>query len=501
MDKAPYTDDLDGGADDPADPQIPANVEAEQALLGAILVNNEAYFQAESILSPEHFYEDLHARIFRIIGDILEKSKVATPVIVDTYLRDYPGYQDVGGSSYLVHLAAASVNIINVKSYAQTIFDLSVLRGLMTVGEEIWSAARSPNTEFAPIQQIERAEQHLYDLAEKGKYGSGFTDFKGAAKLAIEMAEAAYKRDGHLSGLSTGLTDLDRMLGGLQASDLIVLAGRPAMGKTSLATNIATNVARRYREGRDAHGKPKAEDGGVVGFFSLEMSAEQLATRILAEQAEIPSHHIRRGQLDERSFRSIVEAVAEVERMPLHIDDTGGISIASLASRARRLQRQQGLDLLVVDYIQLLQPSGRKRQDSRVQEITEITQGLKALAKELNVPVIALSQLSRAVEAREDKRPQLADLRESGSIEQDADVVLFVYREEYYHEAKKPDESETDKFQRWLDKAEQIHGKAEILIGKQRHGPVGTVELQFHAELTRFGNLAREGQARPVEGF
>jgi len=306
------------------------------------------------------------------------------------------------------------------------------------------------------------------------------------------MANAAYQREGHLSGLSTGLTDLDAKLGGLQNSDLIILAGRPSMGKTALATNIAYNIAKAYRTEEQPDGSAKVVDGGVVGFFSLEMSAEQLATRILSEQAEISSEKIRRGMITEDEFRRLVRVSQEMSQIPLYIDQTGGISIAQLAARARKLKRQRGLGLLVVDYLQLLTGSSRRSAEGRVQEVSEITTSLKALAKELNVPIIALSQLSRAVEQREDKRPQLADLRESGSIEQDADVVMFVFREEYYVERRKPSESNVEELLKWQQEMTLVHGKAEVIIGKQRHGPTGTVQLSFEANYTRFGNLARE---------
>lgn len=492
--------------DDAAYRSPPANIEAEQALLGAILVNNEAYYQSAEILEAEHFFEPLHQRIYSTIGKVLDIPRIADPVTLAPYFENDPAMQEVGGTEYLVRLNAAAINTLNVRHYARTIFDLAVQRGLIAIGEDMVNEAYSPTIDDPPTIQIERAEQRLYELAEKGKFGKGFVDFLAAARKAMEMAEAAFKRDSHLSGLATHLTDLDQKLGGLQASDLIVLAGRPGMGKTSLATNIAVNVASHYKHEAAVRGQTRAEDGGIVGFFSLEMSAEQLATRILSEQSEIPSHQIRRGwyggnrREEEASFRRLAEAAHRIENLPLHIDDTGGLNIASLASRARRLQRQQGLDLLIVDYIQLLQPTGRKRTDNRVQEITEITQNLKALAKELNIPIIALSQLSRAVESREDKRPQLADLRESGSIEQDADVVLFVYREEYYLEMDRPAEDD-EKYAGWEEKMINAHGRAEVIIGKQRHGPVGTVPLHFNAEFTRFGNLVKEDRAQPVNDF
>ncbi|MEO9166799.1 MAG: replicative DNA helicase, partial [Aestuariivirga sp.] len=339
---------------------------------------------------------------------------------------------------------------------------------------------------------IEKTEQALYGLAETDKFGKGFQAFGRALADAIDMASAAYQRDGHLSGISCGLTDLDEKMGGLQKSDLIILAGRPAMGKTALATNIAYHVAKSYNAEYQADGSTQVKDGGVVAFFSLEMSSEQLATRIIAEQTGVPSEQIRRGKIDDTTFQRLVEVSQELQALPLYIDSTGGLTIAQVAARARRLKRQRGLGLIIVDYLQLLAGSSRKAAENRVQEVTEITVGLKALAKEMNVPIVALSQLSRQVENREDKRPQLSDLRESGSIEQDADVVLFVYREEYYLERLMPNEG-TPEFAGWQEKMDRAHGKAEVIIGKQRHGPTGTVDLQFEGKLTKFSNLARDG--------
>jgi replicative DNA helicase len=342
--------------------------------------------------------------------------------------------------------------------------------------------------DFAPREQIEDAERRLYELAEIGRYGGGFQRFETALTTALEMAAHAYQRDGKLSGLATGLKDLDSKLGGLQKSDLIVLAGRPGMGKSALATNIAYNIARSWRGEVRPDGHIETANGGIVGFFSLEMSAEQLATRIIAEQTGIPSSTIRRGGIDQRDFDKLRDVTVELQHLPLFLDETGGLSIAQLAARARRLKRQKGLDLLVIDYIQLLQGSTRRAQENRVQEVTEITTNLKALAKELNVPIVALSQLSRQVENRDDKRPQLSDLRESGSIEQDADVVMFVYREEYYLSNKEPRPG-TDEHIKWQTEMDAAHGKAEVIIGKQRHGPTGTVNLQFEGAFTRFADL------------
>ena len=466
----------------------PHNVEAEQALLGAILVNNEAFYRVSDFLEPDHFYEPIHRQIYEVCGKIIRAGKIATPLTVKTFLPDTL-LPEITMPQYLAKLAAEATTVINASDYGQSVYDLALRRNLIVIGEEMTATAYEADVEMTPEKQIEEAERALYDLAEKGRYDGGFQPFNAALKDAISMAGEAYGRDGSLSGLATGLTDLDRLMGGLQRSDLIILAARPAMGKTSLATNIAFNVAKSWKTAVQADGHMKTVDGGVVGFFSLEMSSEQLATRILAEQAEISSSDIRRGNIHESQFSKLVDTSNLMAQVPLFIDDTGGISIGQLAARARRLKRQKGLDLLIVDYLQLLSGS-KKSSDNRVQELTEITTGLKALAKELEAPIIALSQLSRQVEAREDKHPQLADLRESGSIEQDADVVLFVYREEYYLKNKEPKEGTPEHLQ-WQAEMEQVHGRAEVIIGKQRHGPTGTVQLQFEANLTRFGNLAR----------
>jgi replicative DNA helicase len=471
--------------------QPPHNIDAEQALLGAILINNEAMDRVVGFLEAHHFYEPIHQKIYEVAGKLIGAGKQATPITLRTFFEsDEPIEDDLTIPQYLVRLAAGATTILNAADYGRTIYDLATRRALITIGSDLVTVAYDSPVDAPPEAQIQEAESRLYELAENGKYGQGFVNFRDALSDAIDMASAAYQRDGHLSGLSTGLIDLDSRMGGLQRSDLIVLAGRPSMGKTSLATNIAYNVAKKYRAEQDETGATKTVDGGVVGFFSLEMAAEQLATRILAEQAEISSSKIRRGMITEDEFRRLAAASQEMSVVPLYIDQTGGISIAQLAARARKLKRQHGLDLLVVDYIQLL--SGSKRTgEGRVQEVTEITTGLKALGKELEVPIIALSQLSRQVEQREDKRPQLSDLRESGSIEQDADVVLFVYREEYYVERTKPSEG-TPEFADWQVKMESVSGRAEVIIGKQRHGPVGTVNLSFESEFTRFGNLARD---------
>src|SRR6476661_8505848 len=479
---------------EPAPPYraAPHNIEAEQALLGAILVNNEALYRVSDFLEPPHFFEPIHQQIYDIARSLIRTGKLASPVTLKTFL---PAEIDIAGltlAQYLARLAAEATTIINALDYGRTVYDLAIRRELITIGEDMVNVAFDAPVDFAPRDQIEDAERRLYELAEIGRYGGGFQRFETALTTAVDMAARAYQREGRLSGLASGLKDLDNKMGGLQASDLIIVAGRPGMGKTALATNIAYNIARAHRAEVQPDGTMKSVNGGIVGFFSCEMSAEQLATRILAEQTSIASSMIRRGGISEADFEKIRDYSIELQSLPLYVDETGGLSISQLTARARRLKRQKGLDLIVVDYIQLLQGSGKKS-DNRVQEVTEITTSLKALAKELNVPIIALSQLSRQVENRDDKRPQLSDLRESGSIEQDADVVVFVYREEYYLQNKEPRPG-TPEHEKWQTEMDLAHGKAEVIIGKQRHGPTGTVELQFEGQFTRFSDLAHDSQ-------
>jgi replicative DNA helicase len=473
----------------------PHNLEAEQALLGAILVNNEAHDRVSSFLEAHHFYDPLHQQIFETLSKLIASGKQATPITLRTFFETAePIDATTTVPVYLGKLAVNATTIINARDYGRTIHDLYTRRQLIVIGEDVVNNAFDSTVDLPPKLQIEDAETRLFSLAETDKYGQGFLAFNNALTTAIEMAGNAYKRDGHLSGIATRFTGLDGKMGGLQSSDLIVLAGRPSMGKTALATNIAFNVARARAQSMkgaaDMTPEDPRHDGAVVGFFSLEMSAEQLATRILSEQAGIPSEKIRRGMIDEPEFKRLVEVSQEMAAIPLFIDQTGGLSIAQLSARARKLKRQQGLGLLIVDYLQLMTGTSGKS-DNRVQEVSQITTGLKALAKELNIPIIALSQLSRAVENREDKRPQLADLRESGSIEQDADIVMFVFREEYYLERLKPQEG-TIEFQDWMAKMQLVSGRAEVIIGKQRHGPIGTVQLQFDGNVTRFSDLARD---------
>ena len=478
----------------------PHNIEAEQALLGAILVNNAAYHRVAEFLLPEHFAEGVHGRIFAAIGKLIERGQIANPVTLKNLFDQDGALQEIGGAQYLVRLAAAVITIINAQDYGRTIYDLYLRRQLIAIGEDVVNDAFAHDLERDARAQIENAEKHLFELATSGQHEGGFLEFHKALGEAIKMAETAFKRTGHTTGVSTGYTDMDKLLGGLHPSDLVILAGRPSMGKTALATNIAFHAARHYKPVKTADGRIAADDGAVVGFFSLEMSSEQLATRILSEESGVPSDRIRRGDVSHDDFDKFVEASRKLAQIPLYIDDTPALSIAGLRTRARRLQRQQGLHMIVVDYLQLLRGSGEGTSgENRVQEISEITRGLKALAKELNVPVLALSQLSRAVEQREDKRPMLSDLRESGSIEQDSDVVMFVYREEYYlsrsEPNQRPDESVEkfgDRHDRWKERCEQVYGLAEVLIAKQRHGPIGTVKLRFDGRTTRFDNFVSD---------
>ena len=478
----------EGGSE--AQETVPQNIEAEQQLLGAILTNNDIFDRVAMVVGPEHFYDPVHARIFEVCAARIAKNLAASPVTLKAFLEDDEGLKELGGPGYLAKLAGAAVASFAARDYAQIIYDLAIRRELMGLGREIAAKASDVNVASEPKDQIVEAEQALYKLSEQGRTESGFQSFLKAVTDAVNVANAAYQREGGLAGISTGLADMDRKLGGLHKSDLLILAGRPSMGKTSLATNIAFNIAKAYKRGALPDGSEGAVDGGVVGFFSLEMSAEQLASRILSEAAEISSHKIRQGDMDEGEFRRFVDAAKALEACPLYIDDTPALPISQVAARARRLKRTHGLDLVIVDYLQLL----RGTADNRVQEIGEISMGLKAIAKELNIPVVALSQLSRQVESRDDKRPQLSDLRESGSIEQDADVVMFVFREEYYAEREKPSDDKLEEMAGWQERMARLHGKAEVIIGKQRHGPIGTVELAFESEFTRFGNLVQPWQ-------
>ena len=467
----------------------PHNIDAEQALLGTLLINNEVFDTIYTIIKSEHFFDPVHSRIFDIVSQKIQKNALASPVTIKPFFESDEALKELGGSNYLVRLASAAISSFAAKEFAVLIRDMSLRRSLMNVANDISQRATTMSVEQTAEDQIVEAEQALYNLSNLGKEDSGFKSFVTATTDAIDVANKAYQQEGNLSGLATGLIDVDKKLGGLNPSDLIIIAGRPSMGKTALATNIAFNIAKKALQNIE---KSKDSSGSVVGFFSLEMSSSQLAARILSEASKVPSDQIRRGEMTENEFRRFVEAAKQLESCSLYIDDTAALPISTLTARARRLKRTHGLDVLIVDYLQLVRPSHAK--DNRVNEISEITQGLKAIAKELDIPVIALSQLSRQVESRDDKRPQLSDLRESGSIEQDSDVVMFVYRAEYYKEREKPGEHDIEATLKWQDEMSQLHGKAEIIIGKQRHGPIGSIDLSFESQFTRFGNLVKNYQ-------
>ncbi|HSR70875.1 MAG TPA: replicative DNA helicase [Kiloniellales bacterium] len=482
----------------------PANVEAEQALLGAILANNHAYEKVTDFLRAEHFADEAHGRIYAACGTLIERGQIANAVTLKNLFEQDQSLADVGGAQYLARLQSSYVTIINAADYGKTIHDLYLRRELIALGEDVVNDAFAQDLEVSAADQIEATEQKLYGLAEVGRTEGGFRSFKSAVIEAVQMTETALKRESHVAGVTTGFRDLDQMLGGLHPSDLIILAGRPSMGKTSLATNIAYNAASSKRRTRGPDGS-QVEVPEVVAFFSLEMSTEQLATRILSEQAHVRSDAMRRGEIRDDEFDRIFEASRHLHTLPLYIDDTPALSIAALRTRARRLKRQNGLGLIVVDYLQLMQAPAGMRSENRVQEVSEITRGLKAVAKELDVPMVALSQLSRQTEQRDDKRPQLSDLRESGSIEQDADVVLFLYREEYYLSRERPSQrvnEASDRFNerraQYEDRLAKVRNTAEVIVAKQRHGPIGTVELAFHGEFTQFNDLADDDRLPDV---
>ena len=476
---------------------LPHNDEAEQALLGAMLVNNEVANRVSAFVRPEHFFQPVHGRIYEAILGLIERGQIATPVTLKTYFEGDEALTDIGGAQYLARLAGSAVTIINAEDYGRTVHDLYLRRELIHLGEDVVNTAFDFRVDTPAREQVEEAEQHLYTLAEEGQYEGGFAPLKEPLESAINTMESAYKRDGSMTGVATGLAQLDDLLGGLNPADLIILAGRPSMGKTALATNIAYHASKSHRVETDDDGNAHVVDGAVVGFFSLEMSAEQLAFRLLAEATGVSSAKLRRGKVTPEEFQNVVPASQTLNRIPFFIDDTPSLSVAALRTRARRLKRTHNLSLVIVDYLQLMRPSGRKSYDNRVLEIAEITQGLKALAKELGVPVLALSQLSRAVEQRDDKRPQLSDLRESGAIEQDADVVMFIYREEYYERRKEPKEG-TDKHIDWQNKMNEINHLAEVIVAKQRSGPIGRVDLVFDPVTTKFTTLDRRHDPEDV---
>jgi replicative DNA helicase len=479
-------------ASSPLGATMPCNIEAEQALLGVMLYDNAAYERLTDRLQASHFYEPFHQHLFTVLEEYIRRGQLAEPILIAERFKKDPAFEELGGIRYLADLVDRAPPGANAPAYARTIYDLALRRDLIRIGGEI-AVNATGDAERPARDQIEIAEQQLFSLAETGGASQGFVPFSTALHGAVEMAAEAFQRDGGLAGISTGLIDLDRQLGGLHPSDLLILAGRPSMGKSALAANIAFHVARNYAYDIQPDGSKKTANGGVVAFFSLEMSAEQLAMRLLAEVSGVASDKLRKGEIDQSEFARIRDAALEIQESPLFIDDTGGLSIAKLVARCRRLKRTSGLDLVVVDYLQLVVGSDLGANANRVQEVSQITQSLKALAKELAVPVIALAQLSRQVENREDKKPQLSDLRESGSIEQDADAVMFVYREEYYLGRSEPREG-TQEHLAWQEEMDKVAGLAEVIIGKQRHGPIGTVRLHFNADLTKFGNLAREGR-------
>ena len=461
---------------------VPMNIEAEQALLAALLTSNSVYERISDFLRPEQFYDDVNGKIFEAIAKLLENNQLADPLTLKNYFLQKDEMELIGGDRYLIELAKNAPILSNTATYGKLIYDLYQRREILKISDEITNEANSFDPETNASQIIEKAEVKLYNLSSSGEISQDFKKFSTSLVEAINSAESAYKREGQLSGIPTGFTDLDQLLGGLHKTDLIIIAGRPSMGKTALATNIAFKMVNT--KSMDDENKKN-----IVGFFSLEMSSEQLATRILAEDSSISSEKIRRGQFNSNDFQKIVKSSQTLGDLSLYIDDSPNLSISALRTRARRLKRKYGLNAIVIDYLQLIRPS-LSRPDNRVLEIAEMTRNLKSLAKELNIPVLCLSQLSRQVEQRDDKRPQLSDLRESGAIEQDADVVMFIYREEYYIERKEPS-SGTEDYQKWQEKMAKIHNVAEVLVAKQRHGPIGKVTLHFEGSITKFSNLSK----------
>ena len=482
--------------------EIPHNLEAEQALLGAILVNNDVLEKVQDFLLPDHFANAGHTKIFAACMTMIEKGQLVTPVTLKPFFEKDELLEEVGGAIYLSKLAASAITIINAVDYGLLIYDLAVRRNLIDLGTDIVNKAYEFDVEETSKDQIEEAEKQLYSMAESGVAEGGFKNFFKAATTAVNVISAALSRKGNLAGITTGFHSIDQKIGGLHKSDLLIIAGRPAMGKTALATNIAFNAAKAYRHDEELGVPADQNKGAVVGFFSLEMSSDQLASRILAEQAGLSSQDMRQGKLTQDQFNKLSRVAIDLEGLPLFIDDTAGLTIGALRTRARRLQRQHGLGLVIVDYLQLLRGSGTKGKgfENRVQEVSEITRGLKALAKELKIPVVALSQLNRAIENRENKRPLLSDLRESGTIEQDADMVTFIYRAEYYHDQQQPDPG-TAEHLNWLAEGEKLLGMAEFIIGKQRHGPTGIINLKFEAEITKFSDLPLGDNHIPEQHF
>ena len=459
--------------------QMPCNIEAEQALIGSILVSNDIYDEVSPLVDSKKFFDPIHSKIYETIENLIAKGLLANPITLKNYFENNEGMKELGGPEYLVKITKFSTSTKQAIDYANIVQEMHLRRELIKISESVLNEASSDSeTSSSGIDIIQNTEKFLFDLAEKGHFNRSLLKFEKALSQTIEMAESARKNESGIVGVPTGLTDLDSRLGGLHKSDLVIIAGRPSMGKTALATNIAFHAAKNIQ---------KKSSKSSIAFFSLEMSSEQLSTRILSEQSRIKSDDIRKGKVSEKEFEQFIQTSKDILDLPLYIDETPAITISAIRNRSRRIKRLFGLDLVVVDYIQLIR-SGNMRNEGRVQEISEITQGLKALAKELDVPVLALSQLSRAVEQRDNKKPQLSDLRESGSIEQDADVVMFVYREAYYEFKKMPAEG-TMEHAEWQQKMGEISHIAEILIDKQRHGPTGSIKVEFEAIYTKFKDL------------
>ena len=487
-------------ASEPAPQSLPQNVEAEAALLGALMIDNRLVEDVQLKLRPDHFFEPLHGRIYESILRMTDSNRVANPVTLKPMFEADEAMREVGGPAYLAQLTGSGAAVIGARDFAAQIYDLALLRALVGVGRDLVEGALDTSEEVAPLAQIERAESELYKVAEEGGAEGRAQSFGEAAKASIRNAEAALNRGGGLTGITTGFTGLNSRIGGLQRSDLIIVAGRPGMGKTALATNMAFATAERFLQDQADGIEATRAAGAPVAIFSLEMSAEQLATRVLSEQAQVTAEQIRTGHLSRNEFASFARTADRLHSLPFYIDDTPGLTIAALRTRARRLKRQKGIGLVVVDYLQLLHGTGKgSSSENRVQEISEISRGLKQLAKELDVPVIGVSQLSRAVEQREDKRPQLADLRESGSIEQDADIVLFVYREEYYLAARQPADDDP-KLQEWQEQMSRAYGAAELIVAKNRHGGTGKERLKFEGRFTKFSDPADEERLPEARG-
>ena len=459
--------------------QLPSNIEAEQAVIASILVSNDIYDEISPILNPQKFFDPIHVKLYETIEKLISKGLLANPITLKNHFENNEGLKELGGQEYLIKITKFSTSVKQAIDYANIVQEMHVRRELIKISQSVLDeASTNADVSTSGVEIIQNAEKSLFDLAERGHFNQSFMKFETALKQTIDMAKSAYQNDSGIVGVPTGLTDLDSRLGGMHKQDLIIIAGRPSMGKTALATNIAFHAAKNIE---------KKGTKSTVAFFSLEMSSEQLSTRILSEQSKIRSNDIRRGKVSEKEFEQFIETSKNIFELPLYIDETPAVTIATISNRSRRIKRLFGLELIVIDYIQLMK-SSRKMEFNRVQEISEITQGLKALAKELNVPVLALSQLSRQVEHRDDKKPQLADLRESGSIEQDADVVMFIFREAYYLERKEPTLGSIEHAE-WQQKMNEISSLADIMISKQRHGPTGNVKVEFEAMYTKFKNL------------